>query len=62
MASPAVSVTGPGTTTQHALDGLRRAIVAQLGNAPSPERRPYLLSPILFPIEEPPAEAAGHPE
>ncbi|MEV4759362.1 helix-turn-helix domain-containing protein [Micromonospora sp. NPDC049559] len=41
------------------IDGLRRAIVAQLGNAPGPERRPYLLSPILFPIEEPPAEPPG---
>ncbi len=31
---------------------LRDLIVAKVGNPPSPDRRRYLLSPILFPIEE----------
>ena len=31
---------------------LRTAIVSRLENTPAPDRRLYLLSPILFPIEE----------
>jgi hypothetical protein len=31
----------------------------RLGNAPSPDRRPYLLSAILFPADRPPAPEAG---
>jgi hypothetical protein len=32
---------------------LRSAIVPRLANRPTPDRAQYLLSPILFPIEEP---------
>jgi hypothetical protein len=32
---------------------LRRAIAPQLANHPTPDRAQYLLSPILFPMEEP---------
>jgi DNA-binding transcriptional ArsR family regulator len=32
------------------IEGLRAAIVPVLGNGPEPERTPYLLSPILFPL------------
>ena len=32
---------------------MREAIVPQLANPPAPGRRQYVLSPILFPIEEP---------
>ena len=32
---------------------LRRAIAPRLANRPTPDRAQYLLSPILFPIEEP---------
>ncbi|MCM2424757.1 helix-turn-helix domain-containing protein [Streptomyces sp. RKAG337] len=37
------------------IGGMRAAIVAQLGNEPSPDRTQHLLSPVLFPIGEPPA-------
>ena len=33
---------------------LRRAIAPRLKNKPAPSRRQHLLSPILFPIEDPP--------
>lgn len=36
------------------IGGLRDAIVPVLANEPTPDRARYLLSPILFPIEEPP--------
>lgn len=36
---------------------LRQVIVPLLANQPSPERGRYLLSPILFPMEEPPRTA-----
>ncbi|MEU4549253.1 hypothetical protein [Nonomuraea dietziae] len=36
---------------------LRRTIVARMANEPTPERAQYLLSPILFPLEEPAADA-----
>jgi hypothetical protein len=32
---------------------LRSAIAPRLANPPTPDRAQYLLSPILFPIEEP---------
>lgn len=35
---------------------LRRAIVPRLNNEPAPGRRQHLLSPILFPIEDPPPQ------
>jgi DNA-binding transcriptional ArsR family regulator len=35
---------------------LRAAIAPLLANEPAPDRARYLLSPILFPAEEPPAE------
>ncbi|MEU7892945.1 helix-turn-helix domain-containing protein [Nonomuraea sp. NPDC049152] len=34
---------------------MREVIVSRMGNEPSPERTRHLLSPILFPAEEPPA-------
>ena len=37
---------------------LRSAIMSRLDNRPAPDRRLYLLSPILFPIEELPQHAA----
>lgn len=37
---------------------MRRAIVQQLENEPAPDRRQHLLSPILFPIEEPPPQTS----
>lgn len=37
---------------------LRRVILPRLTNQPTPDRAQYLLSPILFPVEQPPA----HPE
>ncbi|NUO96942.1 MAG: helix-turn-helix domain-containing protein [Nonomuraea sp.] len=33
---------------------LRAALVARMGNRPAPERTRHLISPILFPAEEPP--------
>ncbi|MEU7145457.1 helix-turn-helix domain-containing protein [Nocardia sp. NPDC046473] len=36
------------------IDGLRAAILPTLGNEATPDRTQYLLSPILFPIEERP--------
>ncbi|MFI0467255.1 helix-turn-helix domain-containing protein [Saccharopolyspora sp. 5N102] len=41
------------------IDGMRGAIAPQLANEPAPHRSQYLLSPILFPIEQPPQ---GTPE
>ncbi len=38
------------------IDEMREAIAPRLGNKPAPGRRQYLLSPILFPIEEPPSQ------
>ncbi|WP_091612794.1 helix-turn-helix domain-containing protein [Amycolatopsis saalfeldensis] len=35
--------------------GLRRAILPLLANQPAPDRAQYLLSPIFFPVEHPPA-------
>ncbi|MEV0644606.1 helix-turn-helix domain-containing protein [Phytomonospora sp. NPDC050363] len=44
---------------------MRRAIAPRLANEPSPERAQYLLSPVMFPIEEPVSGAeesrAGEP-
>ncbi|MEU4700790.1 helix-turn-helix domain-containing protein [Nonomuraea dietziae] len=40
---------------------LRRTIVARMANEPTPERAQYLLSPILFPLEEPAARAEQGP-
>ncbi|MGW9174413.1 helix-turn-helix domain-containing protein [Streptomyces decoyicus] len=34
---------------------MRAVLVSRMGNEPSPERTRHLLSPILFPAEEPPA-------
>jgi len=36
---------------------MRKAIAPRLGNTPAPGRRHYLLSPILFPIGDPPSQA-----
>jgi len=38
---------------------VRGAIVCRWDNRPAPDRRPYLLSTILFPIEEPAPESGG---
>jgi DNA-binding transcriptional ArsR family regulator len=38
---------------------IRDAIMSKAGNKPAPDRRLHLLSPILFPIEEPPPHPAG---
>lgn len=38
---------------------VRGAIVSRWDNGPAPDRRPYLLSTILFPIEEPPRHSGG---
>lgn len=38
------------------IDLLRAAIVPNLRNEPAPHRTPHLLSPILFPIVNPPAD------
>jgi hypothetical protein len=35
---------------------LRQVIAPRLANQPAPERAQYLLSPILFPIAQPPAD------
>jgi DNA-binding transcriptional ArsR family regulator len=40
------------------ISGLRSAILPALANPPRGDRTRYLLSPILFPVEEPPDEAA----
>ncbi|MGK5631579.1 helix-turn-helix domain-containing protein [Streptomyces sp. URMC 123] len=37
------------------IDEMRQAIAPRLANEPSPERTQYLISPILFPLEAPPA-------
>ncbi|MER5644019.1 helix-turn-helix domain-containing protein [Streptosporangium sp. NPDC002524] len=34
---------------------MRQAIAPRLANPPAPDRAQYLLSPILFPVDEPPA-------
>ncbi|WP_405139127.1 helix-turn-helix domain-containing protein [Nocardia sp. NBC_01388] len=34
------------------IDGMRAAIAPQLANTPTPDRAQYLLSPVLFPIED----------
>jgi DNA-binding transcriptional ArsR family regulator len=39
------------------LTGLQQVIAPLTANKPGPGRRPYLLSPVMFPGEEPPAEA-----
>lgn len=38
------------------INQLRNAIVPLLANPPTPDRTQYLLSPILFPIEQPPTD------
>lgn len=43
------------------IDGLRRAILPYAGNAATPGRSQHLLSPILFPMAEPPADPAEPP-
>ena len=40
------------------IEGMRSAIVPHLTNEATPDRAQYLLSPILFPIEEPPTGMA----
>jgi DNA-binding transcriptional ArsR family regulator len=44
-----------GAELQELISDLRAAIAPCLANPPTPERTRYLLSPILFPSEEPPA-------
>jgi hypothetical protein len=39
------------------LTSLRQIIAPLTANDPGPSRRPYLISPIMFPGEEPPAPA-----
>lgn len=39
------------------IEGMRAAILPQLANEPTPSRRRYLLSPILFPAEDQPPTA-----
>ncbi|MEW9529491.1 helix-turn-helix domain-containing protein [Microbispora sp. NPDC049125] len=41
------------------INDMRRAILPRLANQPAPDRAQYLLSPILFPIEQPPAAGTG---
>jgi DNA-binding transcriptional ArsR family regulator len=41
------------------INELRQAIAPRLANPPTPDRTRYLLSPILFPTEEPPADAVS---
>jgi DNA-binding transcriptional ArsR family regulator len=41
------------------IEELRRAIQPRLAHHPAPDRARYLLSPILFPIEDPPEEPTG---
>ncbi|WP_239114640.1 helix-turn-helix domain-containing protein [Planotetraspora kaengkrachanensis] len=36
---------------------LRRVLLPLLANQPAPDRAQYLLSPVFFPIEQPPAES-----
>jgi DNA-binding transcriptional ArsR family regulator len=38
---------------------IRGAIVSRMNNEPAPDRSAYLLSPILFPTEEPPQHGTG---
>jgi DNA-binding transcriptional ArsR family regulator len=40
------------------ISGLRDAIAPHLANSPAPDRTRYLLSPILFPSEDPPTDPA----
>jgi hypothetical protein len=40
---------------QHRRAKARQAIAPRLANQPAPDRARYLLSPILFPMEQPPA-------
>jgi DNA-binding transcriptional ArsR family regulator len=39
---------------------IRGAIVSRMENEPAPDRSAYLLSPILFPTEEPPQHGTGN--
>ena len=41
------------------ISGIRSAIMSTMDNKPAPDRRPYLLSPILFPTGEPPRHRTG---
>ena len=41
---------------EHVIVELRQVIAPRLANQPAPERVQYLLSPILFPIEQLPAD------
>ena len=43
------------------IDEVRTTLVSRLTNKPSPERRPYLMSAILFPTEPRATRAAGGP-
>jgi DNA-binding transcriptional ArsR family regulator len=40
---------------------VRRAIVPRMANEPTPDRRPYLLSTILFPLEDLPQHRTDEP-
>jgi DNA-binding transcriptional ArsR family regulator len=40
---------------------IRSIIVSKMGNEPAPDRRPYLLSPILFPTAEPAQDRPAGP-
>ncbi|MFE1765341.1 helix-turn-helix domain-containing protein [Streptomyces angustmyceticus] len=42
------------------VDEMRDVLVRRIANKPSPERNRYLISPILFPAEEPPAAGGGN--
>jgi DNA-binding transcriptional ArsR family regulator len=41
------------------INEMRSVLVSRMGNEPSPERTRHLLSPILFPAEEPPPRTPG---
>lgn len=40
---------------------VRRALLARRDNEATPDRRPYLVSPILFPLTEPASPVTTHP-
>ncbi|GGT12201.1 transcriptional regulator [Nonomuraea spiralis] len=40
----------------------RRVILPLLANQPTPDRTQHLLSPIFFPVEQPPADSESDPE
>lgn len=41
------------------VEGMRAAIVPKMANEPAPGRTRYLLSPVMFPVEEPVEEQGG---